>query len=115
MKSNVAYELVEQTDLKIAVTDGDIARILHLRESKSLLKKRLAELDENLEQAEFDVIKRIEDGAPVHTTHQLNVRETQRHFPSWKDAFISVAGINAAARVLANTKPQIYKSLVISE
>ena len=109
------YQTVVHSELRVPVTDGDIARILHLRESKSLLKKRLDELEQNLERAEFDIIKRIESGVPVKAINHINVRSTERHFPKWKEAFISAMGIKAAEKVLANTKPQVYKTLVIGD
>lgn len=57
----------------------------------------------------------VEAGSVVKTTHPLRVKTSERHFPSWKDAFISQLGLHAAAKVLAQTAPRIYKTLVITK
>lgn len=97
------------------VVDLEVTRILELRESRIVLKKRLSELEEILERAENSVINMVERGEPVSSSHLLKVKTVERHFPSWREEFTRFAGIKATARVLANTPPQIYKVLVIKE
>ena len=104
-----------QTNIQIAITDNEVNQIVSLRDSRTLLKRRLDEIESALEQAEEDVIKLVEAGAVVKTSYPIKVKTSERHFPSWKDAFISHLGVNAAAKVLAQTVPRIYKTLIITK
>lgn len=105
----------DQSSNQIAITDNEVNQIVNLRDSRALLKRRLDEIESALEQAEEDVIKLVEAGVVVKTSYPIKVKTSERHFPSWKDAFISHLGISAAAKVLAQTEPRIYKTLVITQ
>ena len=112
---STAIKIQNQTTTQPVVTDNEVNRIVNLRDSRALLKKRLEEIEANLEQAEEGVIKLVEAGSIVSTTYPIRVKTSERHFPSWKDAFISHLGLTAAAKVLAQTEPRIYKTLIITQ
>lgn len=97
----------------IFVTDHDVENIINLRESREQLKRRLAEVEDSLILAEEAVIQRLEVGAKVQAKYPLEIKTRERYFPSWKDAFLSRLGETEAAKVMAQTPPRVYKSLLI--
>lgn len=98
-----------------AITEIEIASLLNLRESKSFLKKRLEQIDSDLESLEQELIGRIEHGAKVTCRYPVNVKVSERRYPSWKDAFIRIAGEQEAKRITESTSPTVSKSLVVLE
>lgn len=98
----------------ISVTDADVAKVINLRESKAFIKKRLEQIDSDLAALEDDLIARIEDGARIESHHYVSIKTTERRYPSWKDAFISVAGELEAKRIIDATTPTLSKSVVIA-
>lgn len=112
---STAPQVQNKMAIESAITDNEVNQIISLRDSRALLKRRLDEVEAALENAEEDVIKLVEAGSAVKTTYPLRVKTSERHFPSWKDAFIQHLGVNAAAKVLAHTEPRIYKTLIITQ
>ncbi len=112
---STAIKIQNQNATQSVVTDNEVNRIVSLRDSRAILKKRLEEIEANLEQAEEGVIRLVEAGSAIETTYPIKVKVSERHFPSWKDAFISHLGLTAAAKVLAQTEPRIYKTLIITQ
>lgn len=112
---STVVQIQSQVAVQFAVTDDEVNRILNLRDNRAMLKRRLEEVEATLEQAEEGVIKMLETGNPVKSSYPLRVKTSERHFPSWKDAFISHLGQSAAAKVLAQTQPRIYKTLIITK
>lgn len=98
-----------------SITEMEIANLLNLRESKSFLKKRLEQIDSDLESLEQELIGRIEDGAEVTCRYPVSVKVTERRYPSWKDAFLGIAGEQEAKRITESTAPTISKSLIVTE
>lgn len=97
------------------ITEMEIANLLNLRESKSFLKKRLEQIDSDLESLEQELIGRIEHGVTVTCRYPVSVKVTERRYPSWKDAFIGIAGEQEAKRITESTAPTISKSLIVTE
>lgn len=87
---------------------------MSLRESKTCIKKRLEQIDSDLAALEDDLIAKIESGARIESPHSICVKSTERRCPSWKDAFINVAGEPEAKKVINSTAPTILKSIVIT-
>ncbi|MFP5492660.1 MAG: hypothetical protein ACLGG0_14240 [Bacteriovoracia bacterium] len=98
----------------ISITDADVVKIINLRESKAFIKKRLEQIDSDLAALEENLIARIEGGARIESHHYVSIKTTERRCPSWKDAFISVAGELEAKRIIDSTTPTISKSVVIA-
>lgn len=97
-----------------SITDVEIIKLMNLRESKVFIKKRLEQIDSDLTALEEELIVRIEAGAPIECPHPISVKTSERRYPSWKDAFISIAGEPKAKKVIDSTAPTITKSIVIS-
>lgn len=96
------------------VTDFDVTRLMNFLESKAFLKKRLEQIDAHLETLEKELIARIEAGARINSRFPISVRTTERRYPSWKEAFVKVAGESEAKKIVDSTAPTISKSIVIS-
>lgn len=96
------------------ITDLEIGKLRSLRESRTFMKQRLAELEDDLASHEKDLIARLESGAVSESQATLTVKTTERRCPSWKDAFMSRLGEIEARKVTASTTPTISKSIVIS-
>lgn len=97
-----------------SITEIEVLKLMNLRESKAFIKKRLEQIDCDLAALEDDIIVRIESGARIESPHPICVKITERRYPSWKDAFITVAGELEAKKVIDSTTPTISKSIVIS-
>lgn len=96
------------------VTDFDVTRFMNFLESRAFLKKRLEQIDAQLEALENDLIARIESGARISSRFPVSVKTSERRYPSWKDAFVRVAGEVEAKKITESTAPTISKSIVIS-
>lgn len=96
------------------ITDLEIGKLRSLRESRTLMKQRLAELEDDLASHEKDLIARLESGAVSESQDTLTVKTTERRYPSWKDAFVSRLGEIEARKVTDSTTPTISKSIIIS-
>lgn len=100
---------------RTSVTEEDITKLLNLRESKAFLKKRLDQIDSDLDALEEELIGRIENGAVIECRYPVSVKTTERRYPSWKDAFVKVAGEQEAKKVTDCTEPTVSKSVVVSQ
>lgn len=96
------------------ISETDVTRFLNCLETKAFLKKRLEQIDSELEGLEQDLIERIEVGAKINSRVPISIKTTERRYPSWKDAFIKIAGEAEAKKVIAATEPTVSKSIVIS-
>ncbi len=96
-----------------SITDADIIKFMNLRESKAFIKKRLEQIDSDLTALEDELIARIEGGARSESRYPISIKTSERRYPSWKDAFISVAGASEAEKVINSTTPTISKAIVI--
>lgn len=105
MKSNAARKLV--------VGHEQIQNLLVMRESLDALKKRYELLENSVRATEQEIIALIESGTNIECAFDLQIRTTERRYPSWKSYFVEAAGAEAAERVLAATAPTIYKTLVV--
>lgn len=97
-----------------SITDIEVMKLMNLRESKTFIKKRLEQIDSDLAALEDDLIARIESGARIESHHPISIKTSERRCPSWKEAFITVAGEPEAKKVINSTDPTISKSIVIS-
>ncbi len=103
-----------QTALKQPiVTNNEVLNLIAQREALESLKARMERLSESVKAIEASMIAKIEDGAFVDSEHSLLVKEFVRRYPHWKSHYASLAGAEAAERVLAETTPTITKSLVV--
>lgn len=101
-------------ELKLkSVDDTDISKLLNLRESKSFLKKRLEQIDSDIEAIEKDLIERIDLGAQIICRYPVSVKVTERRYPSWKEEFIKLAGEQKAKNITELTPPTVSKSIVV--
>ena len=91
-----------------------IENLLAMRESLDSLKKRYQLLEDSVKATEQEIIEQIEQGAEIAGRYVLQIRATERRFPSWKNYFVEVAGCEAAERILLNTIPTVYKNLIIN-
>lgn len=99
----------------ISVTDNEVENIIELREGREQLKKQLSDIEARLELAEDTIIQRLEFGVKVRSRYPLEIKTRERYFPSWKEAFLNRLGNAEAAKVLAQTTPKIYKTLIIEK
>lgn len=90
-----------------SITDADVIKVINLRESKAFIKKRLEQIDSDLTALEDEMIAKIEDGASIESCHLVSIKISERRYPSWKDAFISVAGEPEAKRVIDSTTQRL--------
>lgn len=97
-----------------SITDVEVMKLMNLRESKTFIKKRLEQIDSDLTALEDDLIARIESGARIESRHPISIKTSERRCPSWKEAFITVAGEPEVKKVIDSTAPTITKSIVIS-
>ncbi|MBS1983587.1 MAG: hypothetical protein JST16_05385 [Bdellovibrionales bacterium] len=103
-----------QTALKIAsITDHDVASVISMREALEGLKRRTKLLEESLKTAESELIERLSRGALNESSFEIFVKITERRYPAWKEHYLAMAGVEAASRVLEETKPAITQSLVV--
>ncbi len=96
------------------VSELDVTKLQNLRESKAFLKKRLEQIESELDSVETELIERIEAGAQITCRYPVSIKTSERRCPSWKDAFIQVAGESEAKRIIESTRPTVSKSVVIS-
>lgn len=96
------------------VTDLEVGKLKSLRESRTVIKQRLAELEDDLASHEKNLIARLESGAVSESQYVLTLKTTERRYPSWKDAFVSRLGEIEARKVTDSTTPTISKSIIIS-
>ena len=100
---------------RTSITEVDVTKLLNLRESRAFLKKRLEQIDSELDTLEEELIGRIENGAAITCRYPISVKTTERRYPSWKEAFVTLAGEQEAKKVTDSTPPTITKSIVISQ
>lgn len=99
---------------KTVVTDREIETLLLMREEYKTLKGEMDRLKQQLDDHEADIIAWIDAGASVSSRfYGIDVRETERRFPAWKEHVIELAGKDAADDVLEATEPKLYRSLVV--
>lgn len=95
------------------VTRTQIQSLLAMRESLDAMKKRYDLLENSVKATEQEIIAQIESGIEVDSDYDLQIRTSERRYPAWKSYFVEVAGAAAAERVLAETLPTIYKTLIV--
>ena len=96
------------------ITEVDVVKILNLRESKNFMKSRLEQIEDELSVLETRMVELIELNMPIVSRHIVNVKVSERRYPSWKDAFINYCGEQESKKIVASTTPTISKSIVIT-
>lgn len=92
----------------------EIEKLLAMRETQKGLKERLALMEEAISQAEDLILSSIDAGADLSRLgYTVEVQESSRRYPAWKEHFISRLGKDAADAVLEGTKPTVFRKLVI--
>lgn len=96
------------------ITNADIERILALREAKDGLKRRIELIEGSLREAEAALVLALETQPElIYGDYTLSVKVTEKRYPAWKEHFLTHAGKERADRILLETAPRIYKSLII--
>lgn len=98
---------------KPEISRTQIEQLESMREAMDSMKKRYELLENAVKAGEQEIIYAIESGAGSPTGYDLQIRQIERRFPSWKAHYASLAGGDAAERVLAATPATIYKTLVV--
>ncbi len=99
---------------KITVTNLEIEELLALKETQKELKRRLALIDQSVQSSEGAIIVKLDSDADLSSCgFGLEVKESERRYPAWKEHFTELAGKEAADRVLAQTEPKVYRNLRI--
>ena len=96
-----------------SVSNLEIEELIVKRETYLSFKKRFELLENDVKTIEQELIKRIESGADINSSHEIDIRASERRYPSWKTHFAAVAGADEATRVLRETIPTIRKTLVV--
>lgn len=91
----------------------EIEALVARRDALDGLKKRYDHMEASVRATEADLIEALRLGADVPQGYDLQVRTTERKYPSWKSHFAAVCGAEATARVLGETTPTIYKILIV--
>jgi hypothetical protein len=96
------------------VTTAEVERVIALRESRAAIKRNLERIDSALDQAEQEVIAKIDAEAGVSGCgYHILIKAIEKRFPAWKEHFIHLAGKGAADTILADTPAKTYRTLVI--
>lgn len=104
----------QQIQPKLMVDSLQLDQIVALRRDKTALKERLARIEAQLDDVEAQVIGLVQDGADFSGTgYQLEILETQRRYPAWRDIVVERLGKAVADQVLAETAAKISYKLVI--
>lgn len=104
----------QQIQPRLMVDSLQLDQIVALRRDKAALKERLARIEAQLDDIETQVIDLVQDGADYSSTgYQLEIQETARRYPAWRDVVVERLGKATADEVLANTAAKITYKLVI--
>jgi hypothetical protein len=96
------------------ITQAAVESILAMRETQRALKDRMELMDRSIKDAEAGLIAQIEAGADVNQCgYAVSIQAVERHYPAWKEHFISKLGKAAADAVMDDTAPVVYQRLVI--
>ena len=96
------------------VLDDEVNAILSKRAAEKKLKQFLERMQEELKVEEQNLIDKIDEGADLrYCSYSLDIKETFRRYPAWKEHFVELAGKEAADRVTEETEPKRYRSIVI--
>jgi hypothetical protein len=99
--------------LKLQITDIEIQQIKAKKDARLKLKRRLAEVEQDLKGQEQYLIELLDNGAEVISEREIKIKNTERRYPSWKEHFISLCGKDLADEVLESTEPKIHRELII--
>lgn len=97
------------------ITDAEIRNVLSLRQVASFRKKQLELVEDALNQAEQEVMARLEAGAKVDSDCEVLIKSTERRNVSWKNVAIETLGAEAVDQILESTDPTISYKLLIRE
>lgn len=95
------------------ISSTEIEALIARREALDGLKKRYELMEVSVRATEADLIKAIQSDADVPNGYDLQIRTTERKYPSWKSHFAAICGAEATARVLDETAPTVYKTLIV--
>ncbi|HLD99592.1 MAG TPA: hypothetical protein VJB59_04995 [Bdellovibrionota bacterium] len=99
---------------RMSVCDLEVAELIAMRDTFAALKRRMELLEPHLESKEAAIISKIEAGADTsRCRYNLEVKTSNRTFPSWKEEFISRLGKDEANIVALNTPQRVYKKLLV--
>lgn len=99
--------------LRPCITDIEIQTFLNFKKEREFYKKKLEEIEDAIKTVEQSFIKIIQNGGKVHSSKILEIKESQRRYPAWKEHFIEFCGKAKADEVIDATEPKIHLSLVI--
>ena len=92
----------------------ELQLFIKLQQEIKSLKANLADVEKAMQEAESQLITKIDEGAVLATDQfVVSIREIERRFPAWKEHYIAVAGKDAADQVLNETEAKLYRNLVV--
>lgn len=96
------------------ISTQEIQNLLVLREAYKALKEKMDLMERSVNEIEDKIIGEVELGLkPDSNLFQLNVSQTVRRYPKWKEHFVAFAGPVQAENILEATPPTISKKLLI--
>lgn len=99
--------------LKLQITDIELQQLRAKKDARSQLKKKLAEVEDDLKRQEQSLIEMIDNGAEVLSDREVKIKKIERRYPSWKEHFINECGKDLADEVLKLTTPKVHRELII--
>lgn len=100
---------------KARISVEDLFRLESLREQKKALQNRLEATDVDLKYLELSLIQALEAGSTNPQGFSLEVKETLRRYPRWRDLWVQEFGLASAEKALDETEPTITQNLVIKK
>ena len=97
------------------ITALEINTLLQAKDDKRDLKQFLEEVDQTIKRLEFSLIERFERGAYVPNEFQLDIKNSSKTFPKWKEHFLSVVGVEKTEEIISATPSKIYRQLVVKK
>lgn len=101
--------------LRAPITTQEIERILSLRRTYEAQKKRLEMAENALIEAEQVVMSRVQSGASIICTQEIQIRAIERRNVAWKSVCAELLGAEATENILNGTSPSISYRLIIKE
>ena len=105
----------DNLSLKATVTAREIEQVLALRRTFEAQKKRLEMAENALNEAEQNIMVRINTGAAVISPHQVSLKSIERRNVGWKSVLVEHIGHEAAEAILNDTAPTVTYRLLITE
>jgi hypothetical protein len=97
------------------ISSTEIEAFIARRDALDGLRKRYDLMEASVRATEAGLIEAFQSGADIPHGYDVQVRTTEWKYPSWKSHFASICGAEGTARVLSETAPTVYKSLIVKQ